>query len=96
MKKEIRLFDYKDREKTIVIDNLRKVKMFIFQIKSGDGILQVIYKNGKIETFDSCDIPRVVDFDDGIWIIEPKDIDVLNRMKNHDDTDELDKICYGV
>ena len=93
MDKKIRLLDYKDRPKEITIKDFEKVKLFVFEIKSGDGILTAIYGKGRIEQFDSCDIPRNMDYDDGTWFIFPEDIDVLNRMKDHYDTNELDEVC---
>lgn len=91
MDKKIRLLDYADRPKEITIKDFEKVKLFIFQIVSGDGTLRVRYNDGHEEYFDSSD-DRLMDFHDGTWVIEPKDIDVLNRMKDHDDTEELDKV----
>jgi hypothetical protein len=88
MTKEIRLFDYMDRPKTIVVDDFEKVKLAIFEIKSGDGILTLVYDDHK-KTYDSCDVERIHNFDDGTWLIMPKDIDVLNKMKDHYDTDLL-------
>lgn len=89
MKKKIRIFDYMDREKEITIKDFEKVKIFLFEIISGDGILTVVYK-GRQEVFDSSD-SRMQSFYDGSWIIAPENIDILNRMKNHYDTDELEE-----
>lgn len=92
MDKKIRLFDYKNTPKEIIIKDFEKVKFFVFEIKSGDGVLTAIYGKRHVEQFDSCDTPRIMGFDDGTWVIEPEDIDVLNRMKDHYDTDELDEV----
>ncbi len=92
MDKNIRLFDYKDTPKEIIIKDFEKVEFFIFQILSGDGVLIAVYEDEHDEQFDSCDEPRTIGFDDGTWVIKPEDIDVLNRMKNHYDTDELDEV----
>lgn len=95
MNKKIRLLNYKDEPKEIIIKDFEKVKICIFEIKSGDGVLTVIYPNHQ-ERFDSSE-DRMFDFDDGTWVIEPKDIDVINEMKDHDDTDRLDEVMleYG-
>lgn len=92
MEKKIRLLDYANRPKEITIRDFENVKEFVFQILSGDGVLTVIYNDGRREVFDSSELCRFVDFNDGLWCIEPKDIDVLNEMKNHYDTDRLDEI----
>lgn len=95
MDKKIRLLDYKDRPKEITIKDFEKAIMCIFEITSGDGVLTVIYPD-HYEQFDSSD-DRMEDFNDGMWIIEPKNIDVLNEMKEHYDTDKLDEamLKYG-
>ena len=93
--KKIRLLNYKDEPKEIIINDFEKVILLVFQIKSGDGLLTVVYKD-HIETFDSDD-SRQMDFDDGIWFMYPEDYDVINQMKDHYDTDELDEamLKYG-
>lgn len=91
MEKKVRLFDYKDTPMEITIKDFENVKEFVFEILSGDGILKVIYNDNHRETFDSSDC-RLMNFNDGLWVISPKDIDVLNRMKDHYDTDELDEL----
>ena len=95
MVKTIRLLDYRNRPKEITIKDFEKAIMCIFEIKSGDGVLTVIYPN-HYEQFDSSD-NRMEDFNGGMWIIEPKNIDVINNMKEHDDTDGLDEamLKYG-
>ena len=95
MVKTIRLLDYRDRPKEITIKDFEKATMCIFEIKSGDGVLTVIYPD-HYEQFDSSD-NRMEDFNDGMWIIEPKNIDVINNMKEHDDTNGLDEaiLKYG-
>ena len=95
MDKKIRLLNYKDEPKEIIINDFEKVVLLVFEIKSGDGILNVVYKD-HIETFDS-DYTRQIGFDDGIWFINPEDFDVINQMKDHYDTDKLDEamLKYG-
>lgn len=92
MNKKIRLLDYKDTPMEIAIKDFENVRVFLFEIISGDGILTVIYNDNHEETFDSGN-NRMIDYDDGLWVIEPKDIDVLNRMKDNYDTDELYRYC---
>lgn len=91
MEKKLRIFDYKDTPMEITIKDFENVKEFVFEIISGDGILTVVYNDERKKRFDSSD-NRLMDFYDGIWCISPKDIDVLNRMKDHYDTDGLDEL----
>ena len=91
MEKTIKLLDYKDTPTEITIKDFENVKEFVFQILSGDGILEVVYNDNHVETFDSSN-DRLIDFFDGMWFIRPTDIDVLNRMKSNHDTDELNKL----
>ena len=91
MEKKIRLFDYQNNPKEIVVKDFDKVLLFIFEIKSGDGVLKVIYDT-HFDVFDTRD-DRTMNFHDGTWHIKPKDIDVLNRMKDHYDTEELDALA---
>lgn len=91
MDKKVRIFDYEDTPMEITIKDFEKVKEFIFEILSGDGILIVIYSDNHKEYFDSRD-DRIMGFYDGIWFISPENIDVLNRMKDHYDTDELNEL----
>ena len=95
MDKTIRLLDYRNKPKEITIKDFEKALMCIFEIKSGDGVLTVIYHD-HYEQFDSSD-NRMEDFNDGMWIIEPENIDAINNMKEHYDTDGLDEamLKYG-
>ena len=96
MDKEVKLIDYKDNEHRFVIEDFENVSELIFEILSGDGVLTVVYSNGKRVEFDSSN-DRLMDFHDGMWILQPKDIDVINQMKSHYDTDKLDEAeeSYG-
>lgn len=95
MNKIIRLLDYRDTPKEIIIEDFEKATMCIFEIKSGDGVLTVIYPDN-YKQFDASG-NRLIDYDDGMWIIAPKDIDIINNMKDHSDTDGLDDVMlkYG-
>ena len=90
MEKKVRIFDYKDTPMEITIEDFENVKEFVFEIISGDGILTVVYNDNREKRFDSSNC-RIMGFYDGLWCISPKDIDVLNRMKDHYDTDELEE-----
>lgn len=90
MEKKVRIFDYKDTPTEITIKDFENVKEFVFEIISGDGILTVVYNDEREKRYDS-NFTRIIGFDDGLWVIKPKDIDVLNRMKDHYDTDELNE-----
>ena len=91
MEKKVRIFDYNDTPMEITIKDFENVKEFVFEIISGDGALTVIYNDNSKNVFDSGE-HRFMNFYDGLWCISPKDIDVLNRMKDHYDTDELDEL----
>ena len=86
MNKRIRLLDYKNNPKWIVIKNFEKVKECIFEIVSGDGTLMVVYDDNSWVDYDSND-HRYLDYFDGCWIIPPKEIGILNKLKdNHYDS----------
>lgn len=91
MEKKVRILDYKNTPMEITIKDFENVKMFVFEIISGDGKLTVIYNDNHKETFDSSD-DRCMAFYDGTWVISPENIDVLNRMQDHYDTYELDML----
>ena len=90
MEKKVRIFDYKDTPTEITIKDFENVKEFVFEIISGDGILTVVYNDDREKRFDSSNT-RIMGFYDGTWVIKPKDIDILNRMKDHNDTEELNE-----
>lgn len=90
MEKRVRIFDYKDTPMEITIEDFENVKEFDFEILSGDGVLTVVYNDDREKRFDSSN-DRIIGFNDGFWVIKPKDIDILNRMKNHYDTYELNE-----
>ena len=54
MNKTVKLLDYQDNEKKFVIKDFEKVIMLLFEIKSGDGVLTVIYPD-KLVYFDSSE-----------------------------------------
>lgn len=89
MEKRVRLLDYKDNEHFFTIKDFENVVDLFFQIISGDGILTVVYKDDEQVEFDSGE-HRIIDFYDGFWILQPKHLEVINRMKSNYDTDELD------
>lgn len=88
MKQKIRLLDYNDNEKIFVVNYYEEVKILIFEILSGDGVLTLVYKDNKTRVLDSND-SRYIDFHDGIWVLSPKQIDLINNMKNHHDTEKI-------
>ena len=90
MKRYVRLLDYTDKPKRYTIENFENVFLLHFRIISGDGVLTIIYKNYTTKTFDSGDW-RLCDFDDGEWYLPPKYLGAINLMKNHNDTEKLDK-----
>lgn len=89
MEKRVRLLDYEDKEHFFTIEDFENVVELDFEILSGDGTLTVIYKDNKEVYFDSR-TDRHIDFYDGLWCLQPKHLEVINRMSTHYDTDELD------
>lgn len=95
MEKKIKLFNYRSEPKIITIPKFEDVKLCVFEIISGDGILHIIYNNGKMHKYNGCDEFVYVGYHDGTWVLEPKDIDILNEMQDNYDTDKLDEVVYG-
>lgn len=87
MKKMVKLLDYDNNKKTFWIKDFEKVILLYFEIKSGDGILHVIYPN-KILYLDSSS-DRCIDYHDFSVFLLPKYIKLINKMKKHDDIEEL-------
>ena len=94
MNKKVKLFDYEDNVKTFTIQSFERVVLLHFEIKSGDGVLTVIYPDMVIR-FDSSD-NRHIDYDDGSWHLFPEDLDAINKMKSHYDTDLLNEKCISI
>ena len=94
MKKKIRLLNYKGEERNFVIEDFEKVLVLLFEIKSGDGILTVIYPE-EATVFDSSN-DRILGFDDGRWLLRPKDIEAINNMKDHYDTEKIDEVAISI
>lgn len=68
MKKEIIICDYKNRrEKKIVINDLEMVEAIYILEMSGDRVLGVLYEDGRVVTFDSCDTQIISYSDDGYF-----------------------------
>lgn len=65
---KVKLLDYRYRATEVEIGDLDNILCAILEICSGDETLNVIYKDGRIEFFDSTD-DRIQDFDDGSFIV---------------------------
>lgn len=65
---KVKLLDYRYRAREVEIGDLDNILCAILEIRSGDETLNVIYKGGKTEFFDSTD-DRMQDFDDGSFVV---------------------------
>lgn len=81
----LEIMDYSGaRTKTpIDIDNLKDVLSLYIRVISGDEILTVIYRNGKIERYDSSD-SRCMDFYDDEYCLynEFEKINLIPEFQN--------------
>ena len=65
---KVKLLDYRYRATEVEIGDLDDILCATLEICSGDETLNVIYKDGRIEFFDSAD-DRIQSFDDGSFIV---------------------------
>ena len=89
MKKMVKLLDYQNNKKIFWIKDFEKVVLLEFEIVSGDGILYVEYPTKTI-CFDS-NSHRYIDYQDFYVFLLPKHINLINKMKTHDDIDKIAK-----
>ena len=60
----ITIMDYRDDKTTVDVGNLEDIARMTIEVKTGDEILHVIYKNYRTRSFDSSRC-RMADFYDG-------------------------------
>lgn len=64
----ITIKDYLNRTMECGVGNLEDINMMTVHVVSGDELLKVLYKNGSVKSFDSCDV-RTTDYYDGDYVI---------------------------
>lgn len=65
MKKEIKIVDYAGNRKNIVLEDVENISLIKVEVRTGDEVLRVKYKDGHKKSFDSCPGGRIVNFYDG-------------------------------
>lgn len=85
MNKIIIIYDWANRPKKIIIDDVEKVSYYHVHIITGDEILTVYFKDGKSIRYNSCggDDVRLKKYDDGEYNI---DIDRIDEWNNYPST----------
>ena len=79
MDKKVYIRDYDCRKKEIIIPDFEDVVELEVMVISGDEILAVLYKNGRIKKFDSSD-DRFVSYYDGSYIVPLDKVDEFSAM----------------
>ena len=82
MKKTIEIMDYDDKKTKIVIDNFEKVVKIKIEVKTGDEILKILYKDYSEKEFDSSNCRLTDYFDDEYYIYDTtKKIDYISNWE---------------
>ena len=88
----VTLIDYSDTKSEHDIGNLEDIYMANMEVISGDEVLNVTYKDGKLKYFDSCSTTRIMNaYDDSYNVYMPgvrnlfEDETWLNRKDSYDD-----------
>lgn len=64
------LYDYADTPHEFNVDlDDDEIAVARLEVVSGDEILEVIYRDGEIKTFDSCKEYRLMDFHDAMYVL---------------------------
>lgn len=64
------LYDYSDEPHEFDVDlDDEGIAVARLEVVSGDEVLEVIYKDGDIKTFDSCKGYRLMDFHDAMYVL---------------------------
>ncbi len=66
MIKYIKIMDYVGKKRTVLIDDFENVSCIIIGVLSGDEVMSVIYKSGKMVIYDSTN-SRLADCNDGVY-----------------------------
>lgn len=86
----INIYDYCSNRRTIILREELVDSLFITVI-SGDEELTVLYKDGRVEVFDSC-LDRREDYFDGRYCIYSRNIDFTNYEEFANSTDVYDRL----
>jgi len=78
---KIKILDYTDQPQEVDVGELENIKQITMSIISGDEILDVEYFDGKTKIFDSCSNDRILDFDDGNYILYSEE-ESINRLND--------------
>ena len=79
---EVTILDYSSDKVVHEIGELESISTIEMEIQSGDEVLIVHYKDGRVIAFDSCE-DRILDFFDGSYIVynEESGTNILNDEK---------------
>ena len=72
--KEFTIYDYNGTEKTVDLA-LSKISVIMKYKISGDEMLEVFYKNGESELFDSCSCYRIINYFDDSELVYSADME---------------------
>lgn len=86
----INIYDYCGNRRTIILREELVDSLFISVI-SGDEELTVLYKDGRVEVFDSC-LDRREDYFDGRYCIYNRNIDFTNYEEFANSTDVYNRL----
>lgn len=91
----IKLVDYDDVIAKFNIDD-KKLENFLFaryKVVSGDEVLEIIYKDGTEDYFDSCHSIRMQTFiDEEINLIDIEELALIKKLRTKPHKDEL---CFS-
>lgn len=100
MAKCIKIMNYDGKKRTAVIDDFENVSCIIIGILSGDEVMSVIYKSGKMVVYDSTN-DRLADFNDGVYPLYIKgeldrteDKAFIDRATAYDGLDRYDNTWW--
>lgn len=83
------IMDFADRkvETEIDLSRLDEIESIYIDVVSGDEIAIVYYKDGRTRSFDSAEGTRIVDFEDGSYLLYDCDMGI-NRIKEFERRDD--------
>ena len=68
---KIKLFDYADRvhEEELPIENINEIDLILVEILSGDEVVTIALKNGRVFIFDAGKDTRFISYFDGFYVV---------------------------
>ena len=81
MNKKIKIVDYTGCRKTILLEDIENIDSIKVEVRTGDEILRVKYKDGHKKSFDSCPGGRIENFYDGEYELPLYRIDEFSKSK---------------